>query len=505
MSNIETVEIIGQQLEDYEKEFLNQNESMGNRIKEFAINESSYQIQISNLINQLNRMKKENILINSNSNSIQCQYNSLKCEYERIIECFNSIQKSYEDLRIKYKQMEDETKILNNKYNNISLDLKDKESEIENLNNLLNQSNIDYQILNEKFNILKNDKENKSLNSNIFHSRLNDLNNQNSILQSENKQLNVNLNMTNEKYEDLDSKFSDLYSKYNQLSKEKYLIEQQNTKIQIENDKLKKEIEKLKDSKIELDNYKESYDNNTYNNNEDLNKMKNELNNISSFSNENVNAIVNWIDSYLPNVYSHNITLPQINLYSNDINFELIKNSLIKNKQLIDNKFYDLNNEIKGLKKTLLNCQDSNYKITKNLEDIYQLLIEEIEKGKYFNLNKFKVENDLYNNIEDMLNKIFSLLKRIKLTKEEKYVDKLIDDNCILNNNNQELCIKVENLLNENCILNQKIKDISEKATLNFSLENDNRKLIKDNVTLIKKVKELKDQITTLTTPKSTP
>ena len=484
MSNIETVEIIGQKLEDYEKEFLNQNESMGNRIKEFALNESSYQIQISNLINQLNRMKKENILINSNSNSIQ---------------------KSYEDLRIKYKEMEDETKILNNKYNNISLELKDKESEIDNLNNLLNQSNIDYQILNEKFNILKNDKENKSLNSNIFHSRLNDLNNQNSILQSENKQLNVNLNMTNEKYEDLDSKFSDLYSKYNQLSKEKYLIEQQNTKTQIENDKLKKEIEKLKDSKIELDNYKESYDNNTYNNNEDLNKMKNELNNISSFSNENVNAIVNWIDSYLPNVYSHNITLPQINLYSNDINFELIKNSLIKNKQLIDNKFYDLNNEIKSLKKTLLNCQDSNYKITKNLEDIYQLLIEEIEKGKYFNLNKFKVENDLYNNIEDMLNKIFSLLKRIKLTKEEKYVDKLIDDNYILNNNNQELCIKVENLLNENCILNQKIKDISEKATLNFSLENDNRKLIKDNVTLIKKVKELKDQLTTLTTTLTTP
>ena len=504
MSNIETVEIIGQQLEDYEKEFLNQNESMGNRIKEFAINESSYQIQISNLINQLNRMKKENILINSNSNSIQCQYNSLKCEYERIIECFNSIQKSYEDLRIKYKQMEDETKILNNKYNNISLDLKDKESEIENLNNLLNQSNIDYQILNEKFNILKNDKENKSLNSNIFHSRLNDLNNQNSILQSENKQLNVNLNMTNEKYEDLDSKFSDLYSKYNQLSKEKYLIEQQNTKTQIENDKLKKELEKLKDSKIELDNYKENYDNNIYNNNGDLNKMKNELDNITSFSNENVNGIVNWIDSYLPNVYSHNISLPQINLYSNDINFDLIKNSLIKNKQLIDNKFYDLNDEIKNLKKVLLNYQDSNYKITKNLEDIYQLLIEEIEKGKYFNLNKYKVQNDLYNDIEDMLNKIFTLLKRMKLTKEDKYVEKLINDNCILNNNNQELCVKVEKLINENCILNQRLKEISEKASLNFSLEDDNRKLIKDNVSLIKKVKELKDQISTLTSTKST-
>ena len=59
MSNIETVEIIGQKLEDYEKEFLNQNESMGNRIKEFALNESNYQIQISNLINQLNRMKKK--------------------------------------------------------------------------------------------------------------------------------------------------------------------------------------------------------------------------------------------------------------------------------------------------------------------------------------------------------------------------------------------------------------------------------------------------------------
>ena len=104
-----------------------------------------------------------------------------------------------------------------------------------------------------------------------------------------------------------------------------------------------------------------------------------------------------------------------------------------------------------------------------------------------------------------MLNKIFTLLKRMKLTKEDKYVEKLWDDNWILNNNNQELCIKVEKLLNENCILNQKIKEISEKANLNFSLEDDNRKLIKDNVTLIKKVKELKDQLTTLTTTLTTP
>ena len=144
MSYTETVDDISQKLENYEKEYMYQNESMGNRIKEYALNESNYQIQVINLINQLNKIKKENIIISNNSNFVQCQYDSLKCEYERIIECFNSIQKSYEELRKKYKGMEEESKILNNKFNNINSDLKNKENEIQNLKNLLNKTNINY-------------------------------------------------------------------------------------------------------------------------------------------------------------------------------------------------------------------------------------------------------------------------------------------------------------------------------------------------------------------------
>ena len=96
-----------------------------------------------------------------------------------------------------------------------------------------------------------------------------------------------------------------------------------------------------------------------------------------------------------------------------------------------------------------------------------------------------------------MLNKLFSLLKRIKITKEDNCINKLIEDNYNLNNNNQDLNEKIEKFFEDNCLLNQKIKDIEIK---NYQVEEDNKKLINDNITLIKKIKDLKKQIENLST-----
>ena len=306
--------------------------------------------------------------------------------------------------------------------------------------------------------------------------------------------------MTNEKYKDLDLKFSDLFNKYNQLSRDKYSIEQQKTRFEIENENLKKEIEKSKESLKELNQYKQNYNNNIYNNNSNIIKLKGEIDNLTSLSNENIDLITNWIDNYFHNSYNNKyISLPEINLYNNNINFDSIKKSLIRSKQLIDKNINDLSNELKLSKKNLQNCKDSNYKLNKNLEDIHKHLTNEIEEGKYFQLNNFNSDGDLFNEIEDMLNNLFTYFKRIKISNEDGCVDKLIDDNCILTNNNQELSEKLEQLSNENIMLNQKINEISEKDYNTSSLEEDNKKLLKDNITLIKKVKELKKKITNLT------
>jgi chromosome segregation ATPase len=402
--------------------------------------------------------------------------------------------------------MEENSKVMNNQFNNMNLNLQNKENEIMNLKNKLNKSNSDYEYLNNKFQYVNKDNKNNSLNSNYFQNQINDLNNQNTLLQSENKKLNVHLNLTKEKYDELNIQFSDIYTKYNQLSKDKYFLEQQNTRFQIENENLLKEIERLKNEIKKFNQYKENYDNNSYKNNSDLIKLRGDLDNITSISNENIDLISNWIDNYLHNVYfNQNTNYPEINLYSNNnIKFDKIKESLFRSKKLIDKQIIDLNNQIKDLKKVILNCKDANFKINKNLEDIHKHLKEEIEDGKYFKLNKFSLDSDLFSEIEDMINQTFALLKRIKISNEDNCVDKLIDDNCILSNNNQELNEKVEQLYNENCILNEKIKEISEKENDTSSLEEDNKKLLKDNITLIKKVKELKKKIATLTSALST-
>ena len=54
-------------------------------------------------------------------------------------------------------------------------------------------------------------------------------------------------------------------------------------------------------------------------------------------TNENIDLITNWIDNYFHNSYNNKyISLPEINLYNNNINFDSIKKSLIRSKQLID-------------------------------------------------------------------------------------------------------------------------------------------------------------------------
>ena len=501
MSN--TIEQIENKLEQYEKEYLDQNKSLCNRVKQYALNEENYLTQINNLKKDLCLFQNENMQILNDSNNLQCQYESLKIEYQRLINCFNDIQKNYEELRCKYMKIEENSIIEENKIKEMELLINEKDGEIKSLKELNEKYLKNYELLCNKYNFVKDDNDNNTLKSNEFKNQVNDLSNENSILENDNKKLKLNLDIVNENTEKLNKEHSELYDKYNSLLKEKNSLEHKLTKLQIEKDNINKELEILKNAK---NNFDKTINKNNYQNNSELIKLKSEIQNLTSISNENINQIINWIESYFLNFYSEYITLPGIDILNNtNINFDLLQKCLSKTKNSIDNYIIDLNKQIKNLKKTILNCQDDNYKMQKNLEDIYQHIICEIEQGKYFTINKFKLDGGLFDDIEDMLNKVFTLLKRIKIANEENCLDKLIDDNYILNNCNKELNEKIDLLYKDNCILNNQIKELSQRTIqIDPNLEEDNRKLINDNVALIKKIKELKAQLTSLTSLMST-
>ena len=501
MSN--TIEQIENKLEQYEKEYLDQNKSLCNRVKQYALNEENYLTQINNLKRDLCLFQNENMQILNDSNNLQCHYESLKIEYQRLINCFNDIEKNYEELKCKYKKIEENSIKNENKIKEMELLINEKDGEIKSLKELNEKYLNNYEDLFNKYNFVKDEKDNNTLKSNNFQNQVNDLSNENSILENDNKKLKLNLDIVNENTEKLNKEHSDLYEKYNILLKEKNSLEHKFNKLQFEKDNINKELEVLKNSK---NNFDKSISKINNQNNSDLIKLKSEIQNLTSISNENINQIINWIESYFLNFYSEYITLPGIDILNNtNINFDLLQKCLSKTKNSIDNHIIDLNKQIKNLKKTILNCQDDNYKMQKNLEDIYQHIICEIEKGKYFTICKFKLDGKLFDDIEDLLNKVFTLLKRIKIANEENCLDKLIDDNYILNNCNKELNEKIDLLYKDNCILNNQIKELSQRTIqIDTNLEEDNRKLIKDNVALIKKIKELKEQLSSLTSLMST-
>ena len=501
MSN--TIEQIENKLEQYEKEYLDQNKSLCNRVKQYALNEENYLTQINNLKRDLCLFQNENMQILNDSNNLQCHYESLKIEYQRLINCFNDIEKNYEELRCKYKKIEENSIKNENKIKEMELLINEKDGEIKSLKELNEKYLNNYEDLFNKYNFVKDEKDNNTLKSNNFQNQVNDLSNENSILENDNKKLKLNLDIVNENTEKLNKEHSDLYEKYNILLKEKNSLEHKFNKLQFEKDNINKELEVLKNSK---NNFDKSISKINNQNNSDLIKLKSEIQNLTSILNENINQIINWIESYFLNFYSEYITLPGIDILNNtNINFDLLQKCLSKTKNSIDNYIIDLNKQIKNLKKTILNCQDDNYKMQKNLEDIYQHIICEIEKGKYFTICKFKLDGELFDDIEDLLNKVFTLLKRIKIANEENCLDKLIDDNYILNNCNKKKKKKIDLLYKDNCILNNQIKELSQRTIqIDTNLEEDNRKLIKDNVALIKKIKELKEQLSSLTSLMST-
>ena len=125
------------------------------------------------------------------------------------------------------------------------------------------------------------------------------------------------------------------------------------------------------------------------------------------------------------------------------------------------------------------NSEKYNY-----LENLYYRLCDEVNKEKYFDIiiNNNNYENNesfYFKEIEYLINNIFILLKKVKESSFNQSLDKLIEDNIILNKEIENCKLKIVDLYNDNKIIIQKnneLQNINEKLkqTLSKIFSNNN-------------------------------
>ena len=268
------------------------------------------------------------------------------------------------------------------------------------------------------------------------------------FLKEENIQLKEEYNSIKNEYNKLKKELNSekikneiLLDKYNKLS---YLYEQKEK----ENYQL---IEKNKNKKDIIDSDK---------------KEEKERNELIEYCNNTLSIFIKWTETNLTklsnldsdyNSYNDYINIEKNNLFI----FDELKNSLLKAKNILDNKFTKINVELEKDKQQLINIQKENLEFNNILENIYNHLYQEIYNEKYFDINKnYRMENKyeadnyyFFNEIENMINKIFELLKKIKESSYDKSLDKLIEDNTQLSKENELIKSKAIALYNDNKIL----------------------------------------------------
>ena len=110
--------------------------------------------------------------------------------------------------------------------------------------------------------------------------------------------------------------------------------------------------------------------------------------------------------------------------------------------------------------------ESQNFQYNKLFENIYTHLYQEIDKEKYFDINSddgYEADNFyFFNEIENMINKTFELLKKIKESSYDKSLDKLIEDNTQLSKEIEVIKSKMVALYNDNKTL-YKYKNELEK------------------------------------------
>ena len=306
------------------------------------------------------------------------------------------------------------------------------------------------------------------------------------ISSNNNKKSKFDSKILKEENNQIKDEYNSVKNNYNKLRKElntekiknELLIDKYN-KLSCLFDKKEKENYKL----IHLINKKENID---YINNNSIKSLSNEKNDILDYCNNKISLIIKWIENNLIsfnnnkefNILNNGFEYSDIEK-NNLIIFDKLMDSLIKAKKTIDDKYNKISKELKEPKNKINKISDIKKDIDLKdnfLERIYNHLYQEIKNEKYFELKNNGINNinnesefdnySYFNEIENMINKIFKLLKKIKESSYDKSLDKLITDNTVL-------CKEIE-------IMKQKIADLYEDNKVLFNTNNELEKINKE-------------------------
>ena len=339
---------------------------------------------VKDYLSELINLKKCLSLKEEKLQEMMTQFNSIKSNCNTISAALNSKEENQKKNEIELKKaINDKLKI---------------ESKIKELIALVNEYMKQLDELNEKCSNLEREKSNLKL-------EISNLTEDNKKLYNENVEYSNELKSVKEtidKCEEMSNKYGE---QNNELKNENenlnnHLIEnkQRIDTLLDENNKLNLLINdyKVKNSKLENDlsiSIKQQKQANI--------KYENEIQDIISFCNENIENILNWIDvnfninkSKEKNLNNNQI-MPNSSFILNqyNINFEKIKNKLI-----IMQKYQEDNNNIKFTEK-------NNYLNT--IKGIYNNIILDIQNNRYFQCN-YQLNND-----KDEINQFLNLLDTV--------------------------------------------------------------------------------------------
>lgn len=351
---------------------------------------------------------------------------------------------------------------------------------------------------------------------------------------SENKSLIEKINLYNEREKQYKEQIIELYNKideiniinenkmkkdelnYNLIKEENCQLKEDYIRLKNNFDLIKKELNKeISKNELLIDKYNKLsylyeqkereninyYRNNTFQNTEynknnfknDLSENENEKDKILDYCNNTISMIIKWIETNFISLFNSNNfcneEIPDnnsfINIDKNDLFiFDKLRDSLLQAKDIIDDYYYKINVELKKVNERIIDVEKQNSEKYNYLENLYYRLCDEVNKEKYFDIiiNNNNYENNesfYFKEIEYLINNIFILLKKVKESSFNQSLDKLIEDNIILNKEIENCKLKIVDLYNDNKIIIQKnneLQNINEKLkqTLSKIFSNNN-------------------------------
>ncbi|MCQ2817001.1 MAG: hypothetical protein MJ252_07025 [archaeon] len=470
----------------------------------------------NSLMDEINRKNEENNNLRLEIDRIfgECDYNQKKVS--QLENENNQLKFSLSTVKLETEHSNEQMHLLTEELNNakqkidqLIFQLESKDNEINSLHSMMDKYSTDLRTIESKFNYATKEKES-------FFDLMNREKDYNEKNKTELNQIKDENYRNRAEMEKMNYGFLNLKNQYEQSEKEnktlreiKINLEEDLNKIHLENQNLKEQNRRLNDEIKSHEENKNTLQKTELGYTNEISKLKNDLASLISVSSENIKAVNYFLENYFGNVYSPNVQIPEINInnsWNEKVRFDLLKKNIMNMKTKFDSDSDNYLNQIKELRNNLTKGQDDNFKFQKFIEDLNHFIINEIEDGKFFNprSNKFNLNNNLQQNIFDLLKDFFEGAKVLKEAQDMDYLNKLIDVNNELKKDlemnqgkNEEmegeifnLEKKMKYLIQEMELKDANIKSMEEMLRRKSEVEENNKKLIRDNVMLINKIKK---------------